>query len=440
MKRAILVFIGGVSLLDVAAAQAPQLGTAPQESVIFPQQWTPDGTATFVTPDDPALVAPTPAPPAPPAPPHVKPDPALVSEITKFMDDALTGLSVKKSPDDTQYYEKGDWIFKNEVLCCDLGPVSMAAILWKYRQTHPQTMDAAAKARQPWLHQVALESVERGISLHGPNGKLTNPGSHDVFWYMQFVNIYLILKDSLDATTQQRWLTTMRGEVAALEKSHDIPDPGAPGYNGTDGWYTNGNVDICHAEWVYLVWLATGDQQYKNLFELCWKHTLSPNVRWKGNGLFFLRPPIKADGSDGAGYITESNDPSRPGFDKAYGSLQMAALAELYLRSHDSRVLRVLNLLINAEMPHVDPKTLVLDATYGSRHSETVPFFTSSTPVLAWLGGRSDLLPLLPDVVPKALVFYFMRGVNLNSNDPGLYRGLGLEGATYLEAAMAAEQ
>jgi hypothetical protein len=188
------------------------------------------------------------------------------------------------------------------------------------------------------------------------------------------------------------------------------------------------------------VWLATGDPQYKDLFELCWKHTMSPNqLRWKGEGLFLLRPATKPDGSDGAGYITESNDPTRPGFDKAYGSLQMAALAELYLKSHDPRVLRVTNLLINAELPHVSPTTLVLDATYGSRHSETVPFFTSSTFVLAWLGGRSDLQPLLPDIAQKAVTFYFLRGVTQNSNDPGLYRAFGLELEGELEAAMAAE-
>jgi len=41
----------------------------------------------------------------------------------------------------------------------------------------------------------------------------------------------------------------------------------------------------------------------------------------------------------------------------------LSALARLYVKSHDLRVLRVMNLLLNAELLHFDPQTLILNGT-----------------------------------------------------------------------------
>lgn len=435
---ALIVLLPGLFLPAQAQATADASATPPAPVT----QWTPDGTATFVQPDDPALVISSP----PPAPPVInKPDPAVIQSLTELMDQCLTPLSEKSSDTDTEYYEKGDWAFKGEVLTCDAGPGGMAAILWKYRQAHPETMDAAAKARQPWLYKVAVDTMERGISLHGANGRLTNPGSHDVFWYCEFANTYLLLKDTLDAATQKRWVDTMRNEVSALEAAGDLPNPALIGqtnvapWKGTDGWYTNGNVDIDHAIWTYLVWKATGEQQYKDLFEICWKHTLSPSqARWKGYGLYYLKVPTKEDGSDGSGYITEAA--GAPGFDRNYGQLQLSFLARLYLVSHDPRVLRVMNVLCNGLLPHLDKDTMVLNCLYGSRHSDFSPFSNSGVPVLAWLGGRDDLIPMLPDQIAKADTQVYLDNAVKNENNPYAYRGYGVDLETELQAAMAASQ
>jgi hypothetical protein len=405
-------------------------------------QWTPDGTATLVQPDDPALVTPTPAP----APPAIsRPDPSVVQELAQLSDQCLTLLSERNPASPTQYYEKGDWHFTNEILSCDAGPGGLAAALWKYRQSHPDTMDAAAKARQSWLYQAAVDTMERGISLHGPDGRLANPGTHDVFWYIEFANTYLLLKDTLSPETRQRWLDTMAREVTALEKSGDLPNPALangvnpPSWKATDGWYTNGNVDLCHAAWIYLVWQATGDQKYKDLFETCWRHTLLPSqLRWKGYGLYFLKAPTKADGSDGSGYITEAQ--GAPGFDKEYGMLQFSILGRLYLHSRDPRVLRVTNVLCNGLLPHLNKDTMILNCLYGSRHSTLAPFATSAVPVLAWLGGRDDLTALLPDQLAKGLPPVYLENITKKENNPFAYRGYGFDMETELEAAMAAEK
>ena len=165
-----------------------------------------------------------------------------------------------------------------------------------------------------------------------------------------------------------------------------LTGPNIAAWKRTDGWYTNGNVDICHAAWVYLVWQATGDQKYKELFEVCWRHTLLPSqIRWKGYGFFYLKKATKADGSDGSGYITEAS--GAPGFDRNYGMLQLSMVARLYVRSHDPRVLRLLNLLCNSLLPHLNKETMILNCLYGSRHSDFSPFATSGAPVLAWLGA-----------------------------------------------------
>lgn len=431
--------IATIWALGMAALVADDTGATSKPAPPL-TQWTPDGTATLVPPDDPALVVSNP----PPAPPTInKPDPEVIKSLTALIDQCLTELSEKSSPTDTMYYENGDWLFKNEVLCCDAGPGGMAAVLWKYRQEHPETMDAAAKARQPWLYKVAIETMERGIKLHGADGTLTNPGSHDVFWYGEFANTYLLLKDTLDDATQKRWLATMRGEVSALESTGNLPNPALhntwPPWKATDGWYVNGNVDVYHAAWIYYVWKATGDQQYKDLFELCWKHTLSPSPdRWKGYGLYYLKMPTKVDGSDGSGYITEAN--GAPGFDRDYGMFQLSILSRLYVVSRDPRVLRVMNVLCNALLPHLNHSTMILDCLYGSRHSDFMPFGTSGAPVLAWLGGREDLIPLLSDQVSKAEKQIYLDNMLKNENNPYAYRGYGCDLGAELQAALATGQ
>ncbi len=434
MKKSYLSLkrLGGVALTALIYANVlPAKGAnVPQEAALT--HWTPWGTATFVQAEDPALAMPTESP----RPTVAKPSPGQIQAIIQLAEQCLTELSERTSDADTQYYEKGDWRFTNQLLACDAGPAGLAAALWKYRQTHPESMDSAAKAKQEWLYRIAVETVERGIALHDENGKLKNPGSHAVFWYLEFASIYNLLKDSLSPETRNRWQEVMRGEVKALQASGDLPDPTKAGWKGTDGWYTNGNVDICHAAWIYQVWQAIGDEEYKALFERCWKHTLFPSqIRWKGYGLYLLKAPTKLDGSDGSGYITEAN--AKPGFDKSYGAMQLSIVARHYVKSRDPRALRVTNLLCNALWPHVDKETMVLNAMYGSRKSEIFPFYSCAPEVLTWLGGRSDFQSEVSPHFDKAIAPYFTEKAAQNKNDPGFYRACGFDLAALLEAAAA---
>jgi len=436
MPGPIVIRIGAFIL---ACAWSPaRIQAEPTNTTGHVTAWTPDGTATFVQPDDPALIV----KPGAKAPPLLQPDPAVVRSLIETMDQSLTALSEKSSSTDTTYYANGEWHFGTPCYACSTGPAGMAAALWAWRQAHPESMDAAAKARQAWLHQVAVETFDTCIAKRlQPNGRILDPGSHETFLFVEFASTYGILKETLDAPTRQRWLNAMRLEVQGMQDIGQLPNPaltnGAP-WKRTDGWYVNGNVDLCQAAWIYAVWQATGEQQYKDLFELTWKHVLSPSqARWKGYGLYFLKMPTQDDGSDGSGYITEAA--GAPGFDRNYGMLQLSTVARLYQQSRDPRVLRVMNLLCNALLPHLDRKTMILDCLYGSRHSDFMPFATSGVASLAWLGGRADLAPLLPDQMRKAVPAVYLNNALQNQNNPYAYRGYGFDLATMLEAARAAQ-
>src|SRR5208283_948775 len=121
---------------------------------------------------------------------------------------------------------------------------------------------------------------------------------------------------------------------------------------------------------------------------------------WKGFGLFLLKEPTRWDGADGMGFVTEMGN-GDPGYDIEYSDLQLSILSRLYITSFDPRVLRVTNLLLNAQCLHLDRKTMIINGTYGSRHNTKMPFLPPAAPVLVWLGGRADLEPMLRDQFDK---------------------------------------
>ena len=148
--------------------------------------------------------------------------------------------------------------------------------------------------------------------------------------------------------------------------------------------------------------------------------------------------PTRRDGSDGVGVVTEKGE-GDPGFDIYYTTVQLSVLSRLYVKSHDLRVLRVLNLLLNAELPHLDAQTLILNGTYGSRHHDVCPFCNVAPPVLAWLGGRADFPSPMPDLYRKAIKPEYLKSAPLKLGHPGMYRALG-DLATLLQAAEQAER
>jgi len=243
------------------------------------------------------------------------PDQPMVKDLTALMDQLLDVVAKKTTGSDPTYFENGQWHFSKDLIACQGGPAFMAAELWHWRQAHPQAMDDAARARQPWLRQLAIDTFEHLLRDHqAPGGEITNPGSHAWFVMSDFANTYLLLKDSLDEPTRARWLDGMKKEAEWFKQHGDIPNPDLTGWLATtwkasDGWYINGNVNVYQAETLYAISLATGEPKYKHLFELEWRHTLSPSQkRWPGFGLFLLKMPTKRDGSDGVGFITEKGE------------------------------------------------------------------------------------------------------------------------------------
>ncbi|MCX7046474.1 MAG: hypothetical protein NTX50_13445 [Candidatus Sumerlaeota bacterium] len=254
------------------------------------------------------------------------PDSVIVTSAAQLLDESLTLLAEKSSDKDTQYYEKGVWHLVNldKAWAVQGGPGSAAAVLWKWRAQRRATLDAATLARQDWLHRVAVETFDHSLKdITNPDGTLRNMNTVElIFFSLELANTLLELGDSLDAATHQRWLDALTSHVLFMIKDGGLPNPEAKGWKATDGWTTNGNVELCEAELVYMMWLLTGDQKYKSLFETQWKHTLQPDPqRWKGYGLFYIKEPTKEDGSDGAAYIAEAEQ--EPGFDREYTLFQL---------------------------------------------------------------------------------------------------------------------
>jgi len=380
---------------------------------------TPDGIAHLVRPDDSVL---QPIPDNAPAPPMVKPDPVLMRKILSLSDQVLTLLSQKTDANDPQYYADGVWHSTTDDIAggwlYGAGPAGLAAELWRYRQLHPETMNDVDRARQPWLKDIAIATFDHLLTDHQlPNGDFRDlAASHREFFLIDFITTYLIFRDSMDPDMKTRWLDAMRREVDFMIGTGDLPDPSKTGWKATDGWYTNGNA------------------KYQDLLERDWKHTLHPyQIRWKDYGLFYFKQPTQPDGSDGSAFVTEAA--AAPGFDREYGMLQLSIVARYYLKSRDPRALKVTNLLYNSLAPHIDPDTWILDALYGSRHSTLPPFSTCAPEILAWLGGRSDLLPILNVQFDKGMKPILLDNAVQKTGAPGTYRSYGFDLGALLEAA-----
>ena len=76
---------------------------------------------------------------------------------------------------------------------------------------------------------------------------------------------------------------------------------------------------------------------------------------------------------------------------------------------------------------------------YGSRHSALPPFSTCAQGILAWTGGRSDLLPSLNDQFDKGMKPILERNSKNNEGAPGNYRSYGFDLGALVEAATVIE-
>jgi|SRR5579862_944455 len=374
-------------------------------------------------------VAPCAAAPQPAA------DWSLVPKTVSLLRASIDALATRAGPHDQQYFANGIWHSADDTGLWDyqVGPGAAAAVLWR-----------TTGERDQHLFELAVQTFDRAIADHRlPDGSF-GPGpdpkpdtqSTDIatIWFgTELGTTYLELAPALGATRRAQWLRALTGGADWLIR-HDLT------------WYVNGNDNLGQAELYYLAWRASGKANYQHAYNTELSFTLDPpQDRWKGFGLHLLDPagastrtPMRTVRLLGpAGYIAESGG-GAPGFDPYYTQTQLDALTRLYVLSHDPRVLRVANLLVNAELPLVD-STWWLNTSDGTRHTlpnAHAPFITPALAVLGLLGLRPDLAQLAPSQF--GLIDLHYRGVT--GYAPPDYMGLSDEVAVILQAAAVADR
>ncbi len=305
----------------------------------------------------------------------------------------LTGLAGKSTPSDPRFFAQGVW-FNDGTPCfrCDAGPGVAAAAI-------------AAGEGNPWALNLALQTFDVAIaknrnkdgSFGPPSGGETNPDIQTALFGNELGTAYLLLLPRLGSQRAAVWKSAMIGTSDWLIK------------NGNLQWYTNGNIVLANALNMALTARITGDPKYEAAYQQAMSFAISPgNAQWKGDGLVVTKTPTIADGSNGAGYLTEKGLGS-PGFDADYTQMQLNVATRLYLVSRDPKALWLANLFMNQLLPRVDMSDWLLDTSLGSRHPDAVrhaPFTNSAVTLLALDDHRPDMESMLSSQIANIGQFY----------------------------------
>lgn len=284
-------------------------------------------------------------------------------------------------------YRRGIWRTPSTICwaCNQGGPATSAATL--YMLTGRSRPNLLAEAEGTIDTAIRTRQLADGAFVQ-PRGGTESPDVATMFFGEEEGNTYLELAPVLGPARRARWQASLAAAAWFLI------------HNGNLNWYTSGNINLGNAELFYLAWRATGNPAFDLAFEQAWGFALGPpQARWPGRGLIIVKAPKRADGSDGAGYLTETGA-GGTGYDTEYTELQLDVASRLYLLSGDPRVLRLANLLVNTLLRRISSR-FTLNTSGGTRHTKpnrVVPVITSSFAVLALDGGRSDLLR---DVIPQ---------------------------------------
>jgi hypothetical protein len=304
---------------------------------------------------------------------HAGVDAATVAKARALLRDQLTAASTKSSSTDPTYFSSGVWRnTDNSCWRCDLGPAVAGAI---------QQRDAGFNDLK--LRGYVRESIDTAISTYQKaDGSMPDPtgsSSTSVMTMFALSEIGTVRDEMLPAlrrTTRQRWDTAIRAAADYLITKGELT------------WYSNGNLNLLLAEDLYLTWKATGDARYLEAYSDEIDFVQRPGAQFPGAGLVITRQPTRADGSDGAGYLTENG-----GLDWDYAQVQQDVLARLFTLTGDPRVKYLLNLITNKVMERVETRTWMLTTTGGSRHPQVrvVSYTTPALSILAGSAGRTDL-------------------------------------------------
>lgn len=353
-------------------------------------------------------------PPGAPAPPSPWPTTSC-DDLSKLVI-GLQRLSHQASASDPRYYEGGRWHYGGPSCPrCTVGPGVAAAALWR------------ATGEEAW-RTVAIETMDQAIRDHRyPDGSFGPPargeGSVDIQTSLLALNLGLVVsilgEDGLDEARRARYVDAVRGAAEFLDR------------NGNYAWYTNGNIVLANAAVAGMAWRFTGDPRYKALYDRAVEFaTAPPQSRWPGKGLQYTTEPTRADGSNGAGYLTEQGG-GGVGFDADYTQMQADIASIMVLTIDDARSRRLANLLLNQVLARTDTGSWQIDTSGGTRRQEvgrTIPFTTGALAVMV-PRGRLDLRPLVASQM--GVLAEVMKG-SAEYSDPGLYMAWASQAAPAL--------
>lgn len=259
---------------------------------------------------------------------------------------------------------------------CDAGPLLAAASA--YRAAGDASMLQTSLAGFDYL---ITQDVSADGSFDPPS--IVDGRDVDTMFFTDELGLAKIqLKASLGRSRSRSWTNAVAGGADFLVR------------NGNLSWYTNGNIVVGNALSMALAYRLTGQVKYAQDYQTALSFAVRPaQERWPGYGFVVTKTPMRTDGSDGAGYFTETG-PNGPGFDADYSQLQLDQLARIYLVNGDPVVLRLMNMVFNQLMSRVNTSTWALDTSGGTRHPQAnrlVTFDTAALYVLAAVGGRTDL-------------------------------------------------
>jgi hypothetical protein len=409
----------------------------------------------------------------------------LVNDIRSLTATTQTDLAGGGAYPTVQYYDnvgnnEGFWQpFSKIEAQSDEGPGTEAAFLWHYSGENNTTL--FERAEGTFNYQVATNLASNGEAIAGGPQFIDN----------QLTDIYLQLEDGLSAATQSSWQSSINEFMNYLISNGSDTNL----YNSTTcvlspsssfTYYINGNQNIGETLLAYKAWLVTGNPCYKTIYNDAMNFTLYPDVssppstssmplpavneteqtedsgRWKGYGLMETTVPTNSSCSNGAGYLSEDgSDPgytgTEPGYDPDYTDFQLSLASELYVLTKSPTALCLANLFANQQLQHMDNDGIVgsnngmpyednttngcsddglswvVDALNGSRHNLCTGGFDCGFITLAWMGGRTDLLPYIQSQFNDAISSDFLQDANSSAPGAETYRDYGLDLSTLYE-------
>ncbi|RZS87371.1 hypothetical protein EV189_2799 [Motilibacter rhizosphaerae] len=346
------------------------------------------------------------------------------SAVTPGLAEALALRSARSSPEDPRFFADGVWHFDGSCPRCALGAVVADAVLGatEHDSVH------AGRALEALSRFIRARQQANGSFASSFPQQVKQPDIDTAMVTGQVALVALLLADRMDGRQRAELAASVRGGADFLIR------------NGNLHWYTNGNIALFNAVDMAFAQRLTGDAAYGARYREALEFALHPQGRGHapaGAGLVVTRRGARADGSDGAGYLSESAGGAE-GFDPDYGQVQLDVALRLWLLERDTESLRLVNLLYGQLAQRVDVARDRLDTSGGSRHQEPGRwiYFDSAAPVALWrLDGRDDLrrpaLAVCSHLVPRFASTY-------QGADPNEYFALGSQAAmTVLVAHLA---